>query len=126
METFIWQYHTFSTEYPEGPTMKLGNSYVYAAEPRSVDQRKFKLGFQTLKYFLNGAGQIDETAWPAMNMALLDKFYREHRMWKSFIYPHPVYGNLVCRFSAPLSVPEGNMGGGGTVKPFSIELLEQP
>lgn len=127
METFIWSMHTFATEYPEGFTLELGNAYQYAAEPRSpVDQRTFRLSFKTMKYFTNGAGQIDLTNSPIINLGLLDKFYRDHRMWKSFIYPHPVYGNVVCRFKRPLSIPQGIEGGQGAVQGFSVELIEQP
>lgn len=126
METFIWKFHTMSIEHPEGDTMTLGNSYQYAAEPRSVDQRTFKLGFKTMKYFLNASQQIDLNAWPELNMARLYNFYLEHRMWKSFIYPNPTLGNLVCRFKAPLTVPAGLEGGNGAVQSFGIELIEQP
>ena len=127
METFIWMLHTVSTEYPEGFTAKLGNSYEYAAEPTSVDQRLFKLGFKTMRYFTLADGvTIDPTKVPVVNMAALEAFYKIHRMWKTFIYPHVIYGNVNVRFHKPLVIPPGIEGGGGAVQAFTLELIEQP
>ena len=127
METFTWKYHTQSTEYPAGYTAALGNSYQYAVEPTSVDQRLFKLGFPVLVYYTQADGvTLDLTKDPATNLGLLEEFYKTHRMWKTFIYPHPVYGNVNARFSSPLKVPPGTVGGNGAVHNLGIELLEQP
>jgi len=126
METFVWSMHTQSTEYPEGFKTKLGNSYTFASEPRAIYQRIFKLKFNALKYFTYSNGTIDRTFMPALNMGALELFYQQHEMWKDFIYPHPVYGNVVAKFHRPLVVPEGVMGGGGVVQGFGLELEEQP
>lgn len=127
METFIWKYHTQSTEYPAGFSVRLGNSYEFAAEPTSVDQRLFKLKFPTMFYFTEANGvTINVTKEPDINMGALEAFYKVHRMWKTFIYPHPVYGNVNVRFRAPLVVPEGVPGGFGSLQGFGIELIEQP
>lgn len=129
METFIWKYHTQSTEYPEGVTIRLGNSYQYAPEPPSVDQRVFKLRFPTMFYFTKWVGNsevIDDTKEPELNMELLDRFYKTHRMWKTFIYPHPVYGNLEVKFGKALKIPAGIPGGDGALQGFDLELIEQP
>lgn len=127
METFIWNLHTQSTEYPEGFTAKLGNSYEFAAEPTSVDQRVFKLYFKTMRYYTLANGTtIDATQVPVINMAALEAFYKVHRMWKTFLYPHPVYGTVQVKFRKPLMIPQGIEGGGGAVQPFGLEFTEQP
>lgn len=127
METFIFKFHTQSTEYPEGFTAKLGNSYQYAAEPSSVDQRLFKLSFETMFYYTGANGvTLSALKFPEINMLVLENFYRFHRMWRSFTYPHPIYGNLVARFNKPLMVPAGVKGGQGSLQAFGLELIEQP
>lgn len=127
MATFAWPYHVFSTDYPEsGFKVQFGNSYEYAEGPTSPDQRTVTLSFTTMKYFLNSGGAVDATIQPELNMLALENFYNEHKMWKTFVYPHPVYGNMNVRFKRPLKVPPGVPGGGGAVSSFSVELIEQP
>lgn len=127
MEVFPFAYHTYSTEYPEsGNRMKFGNGYDFATEPTGPDQRIFVLSFPAMKYYELSGGGIDKTREPVVNMALLDDFYLAHKLWKSFIYPHPVYGELTVKFNKPLKIPEGIPQGDGAVKAFSIELIEQP
>lgn len=127
MEIFIFKYHTYGTEYPEGFTVKMGNSYTFASEPSAVDQRIFKLSFPTMFYYMEADGvtlKLDKM--PEINMGALEAFYNLHKQWKRFIYPSPIYGNVVCTFNKPLSVPQGIMGGNGSVQAFGLELLEHP
>lgn len=126
MATFNFPYHKQSTKYPEsGKRMQMGNSYMSAAEPSGPDQRVFMLDFATMKYFLV-AGVISPTFKPEINLAALEAFYKEHRLWKTFIYPHPVYGNVNVKFNKPLEIPKGISDGDGAVEAFSVELIEQP
>lgn len=127
MSTFTWMNHTFTTEYPEsGFRLQFGNSYLYTEGPTAPDQRVFTLSFPLLKYFLNSGGAIDATIQPTLNMKALENFYLEHKMWKTFVYPHPVHGNLNVKFNKPLKVPAGIPDGGGAVGAFSLELIEVP
>lgn len=126
METFIWNFHTVSVEYPEGFTMELGNSYFYGAEPRAPDARTFRLAFKTMKVFTTPQGAIDLNAWPEMNVMRLDAFYRAHRQWKRFIYQTSMYGTVICTFKRPLIIPAGIEGGNGAVQSFGVELIEHP
>lgn len=127
MAVFSFPYHTYSTEYPEsGYRMKFGNAYDYATEPTGPDQRIITLNFATMKFYEAPGGGIDRTREPAINMALLEDFYLEHRLWKSFTYNHPIYGAMQVKFNKPLKVPEGIQQGDGALKAFSIELIEQP
>lgn len=130
METFNFPYHTQSTEYPEsGTRVQLGGSYVFTSPPAGPDLRRFRLSFPTMVYY-TGVGHtdavpvLDLTKNPKLNMAVLEKFYRDHKLHKSFIYPHPVLGAIECKFYSPLKIPEGVVGGGGALKDFTVELYE--
>lgn len=126
MATFNFPYHSVETEYPNsGTQIKLGNSYAYTAPPEAPDQRLFKLSFPLLKYFeVNGA--IDSSVEPQINLAALELFYNLHKMSATFTYPHPVYGELACKFNKPLKIPKGIPGGGGAVPNIDVELIEVP
>lgn len=127
MAIFNFPMHKQETEYPDsGFRVTLGNSYQFAAPPSAPDQRKFTLKFALMKWFLNTENLLDRTQHPEFNLAVLDDFYNRHKTWAVFIYPHPVYGNLPCRFNKPLKIPTGIEGGNGAVVAFEIELLEQP
>ncbi len=69
-------------------------------------------------------GAPDLTFRPQLNMAVLEAFYKKHKLHKSFIYPHPVYGNTECKFYSPLKIPKGIVGGNGALKDFTVELME--
>lgn len=125
MQTFNFPYHKFRTEYPEsGNRVQLGGNYVFTAPPNGPDLRRITLSFPTMKYYLNGLNQIDLTANPQINMAVLEKFYNDHKLHKSFTYPHPIYGNMEVKFFSPLKIPDGITNGGGAIEDFEIELIE--
>lgn len=127
METFDFPYHRVSTTNPEsGTRVQLGQSYVFAAPPTSPDQRIFNLSFETMKYFTDEFGGLDENIAPQLNMLTLTRFYQEHKLHKSFLYPHPVHGTVVVKFSKPLVEPMGRPGGTGATESFEIELIEMP
>jgi hypothetical protein len=126
MATFDFPFHKFSTENPDSSfRMKLGGSYQFTAAPSSPDQRIFKLRFYALKYFMTN-GVLDKTIYPDINLARLEDFYALHKMWATFIYPHPVYGNLSVSFNKPLVIPEGVDGGDGAVQNIEVEFIERP
>lgn len=127
MAQFNFPYHTVETENPDSSVnVQFGNSYVFTTPPNAPDQRIFTLHFKAMKYFLNGAGQLDENVYPDINMFRLTKFYQEHKTWKAFEYIHPVHGPLSVRFHRPLAEPEGVQGGNGVVKEFEVTLIEIP
>lgn len=127
METFDFPYHLFSTKYPEsGNRMQLGNSYVFASEPSAPDQRTITLEFSAMKYYTGAGGVISATINPQVNMWALELFYQRHKLWKNFIYKHPVYGDMKVKFNKPIDIPAGIPGGLGATKSFSIELIEMP
>jgi len=127
METFTWMNHSFATEYPEsGFKLQFGGSYQYSEGPTSPDQRVITLSFPLMKYFVTALGVPEATTQATINMLALENFYNVHKMWKTFIYPHPVYGNMNVRFNKPLKIPPGIPDGGGAVGAFSLELIEIP
>lgn len=127
MAKFEFPYHRVETDYPEsGIQVEFGNNYVFNSKPDAPDMRTFTLSFPTMLYYLDSQGQIDKSHKPEMNMAALEDFYQQHRTWKSFTYPHPVYGDVTCRFKEPLRVPKPRKGGSGAVESFSIKLVESP
>lgn len=127
METFDFPFHITRTEYPDsGTRVQLGNSYIFTAPPQGPDQRTFILDFAAMKYFLNNQWEPDETIEPKKNMLALEKFYQRHQTHKSFLYDHPVHGQVTVRFKSPLKPPKGLPGGDGATEGFSVELLEEP
>ncbi len=105
--------------------MKFGRSWEFTTAPKGPDQVTYTLKFETMKFFMDGAGQVEDTTEPAYNIHRLDLFYQRHRMWKRFIFPLPGHGNLTVRFSKPFQY-DLTKGGEGTVDPFQLEFITQP
>lgn len=127
MSQFDFPYHKVSTDYPESSfRANLGGSYQFSAPPVAPDQRVFKLRFALLKYFSGSDGKIDNLVQPELNMGRLEAFYNAHKLHATFTYPHPVYGNVSCRFNKPLRIPEGLTSGDGAIQGIEIEFIEQP
>jgi hypothetical protein len=127
METFPPTYFIYSTRYPEsGQRIQLGNSYQFDTPPAAPDQRIFRLTLQGMCYFVDQNNEIDEVYQPGRNLAVLDKFYNDHKRAHAFIFPHPVYGNVICKFNTPLEIPPGVPGGNGLVQDPEVELIEIP
>lgn len=123
---FIWDKHRYSTAYAEGDRVELGGSYMFAAEPDGPDQRVFTLYFDTMFYFTDSSGQLDKTVRPDINFGAFEDFYKSHRLWKTFTYNHPIYGQLAVKFAKPLETPKGLANGNGALESFSIDLVEIP
>lgn len=127
MAVFPAKYFTFQTKYPNsGTRIQLGNSYMYTAPPIVPDQRIFILNLQGMTYFTNSNGTINTTTQPERNMAVLEQFYLDHKLYMTFEFAHPVYGTVTCKFNRPLEIPEGVPGGSGMLPTFEVELIEIP
>lgn len=128
MDTFNYSYHRQSTAMPQnGFRLQFGTSYVFTAKPDAPDQRVFTLFFTGMQYYLHDDGTVDGSTGAGINnVHALYTFYAAHGLWDTFIYPHPVFGNVTVKFKDPLVVPEGIVGGGGVVGDFQITLEEQP
>ena len=127
METFPSIYFTFTTRYPEtGTRLQFGNSYQFDAPPSAPDQRIFVLRLQGMAYFVDVNDNIDLNYEPGRNVAVLEQFYNNHKRAVPFLFNHPVYGSVVCKFNRPLVIPEGIAGGTGLVQNIEVELIELP
>lgn len=127
MAVFPCEYFTVQTKYPtSGTQVRLGNSYTYTAPPTAPDQRTFIVKVQGMQYFVASNGSIDTVTEPGRNMAVLEQFYNDHKMYMTFQFEHPVYGTVDCKFSRPLEIPEGVAGGTGVLPTFDIEFIEIP
>lgn len=127
METFPVTHFQFSTKYPQsGTRVQLGKSYQFDAPPKAPDQRMFVLTIMGLQYFTDSQGQLDLLVHPERNVAVLDQFYQDHKTAFPFLFNHPVYGEVTVKFSRPLEIPRGIIGGEGVVETFDVELLEIP
>ena len=125
--TFEPTFFQFDTEYPDsGVRIQFGNSYTFAAPPDAPDQRIFKIMLQGMQYFLDVDGEIDRTVKPERNMAKFEDFYLLNKLWDSWTFPHPVYGDVQVKFHKPLMIPKGIKKGGGVLPDFEIQLVEQP
>lgn len=123
---FDFPYHRVGTKYPtQGNNLKLGGSWDYSSKPNCPPQRVFTLDFKVLKYY-GEAGSLDLISDKEINLGVLEAFYNEHQLYKKFIYPHPVYGELLVKFQRPLEVPMGIAGGGGAIGGVVVVLVEQP
>lgn len=99
---------------------------MYTSPPVAADQRTFIVKVQGMQYFLTDLNAIDLSESPGRNMAVLEAFYNEHKMYLNFDFTHPVYGLVVCKFSTPLEIPDGISGGNGILPTFDLELIEIP
>lgn len=127
-QTFDFPYHVPRTSYPEDQTVRFGGGYTFATKPDEKMERTFTLSFTAMKYYFdqNTNRWDDYTTNSNNNAHALEKFYIDHRMYKRFIYPHDVLGNIVVRFKKPLEMPQGVMGGTGVLPPFEVQLVEHP
>ena len=126
METFPSPYFTIGEDYPDGANkVKFGRGWEFAAEPLGPDQVEFILRFRGMWFFTDAEGDVDLTRDVAINMAVLDAFYRTHRTYKPFLFNHPSRGQVTVRFKDPLRwrlVEDGK----GLVEAFEIKLMLLP
>ena len=126
MEIFDFPLFTWSVKYPESSTkVKFGRAYEFATKPKGPDQVIYTLHFKTMKFFLDGSGDVSTTIQPKINIARLEAFYNTHRLYEKFTLPIPGKGNLTVRFGKPLDY-KVTEGGQGTVDPFTLECVLQP
>lgn len=110
MKVFNFPYHTFSTNRADTPP-NIGN---LSFNPRAGKTRIFTLRFNGMVY-----EGMEEN-----NILELEKFYREHRFHKSFVYYNPKHGPIVCRFAAPFTIVESRVNSTGITETVEIKLVE--
>lgn len=118
--------HKVSTEYQSNNfSMTMGGGYSFDTDGSFPPLRIFNLKFTGFRYYVNSDGEVDaEINKDINNMKALEDFYRDHLTHKTFIYNHPVYGDVKVRFKDPLNIPEGITGAGGVLESFDVKLKE--
>ena len=133
METFSFEFFVPTHEYPENNQISFGGGYSFASKPDLPVQRTFKLKSEGLFWYRQGSN-FSRLNLPTKNILCLNDFYEAHLMWKRFILPHEVFGNLVVRFSSPFSMPSTRPGIPSVksgfeeylTEPFELRMIEQP
>jgi hypothetical protein len=128
METFEFPCHESTWTYPKGTSFKFGGGYEFSVEAQAPLQRTFTLTFRAMVWERNPTTNVfDPAIRPETNILALIQFYEAHRTHKAFIYPHDVYGDIVCKFSseANFQTPKAAKGSGATDS-FEVVLVEQP
>ena len=125
--SFNFPFHEVTTKYPaNSPAIQFGNSYIFTSKPIGPPQRMFQLTFPALFHYPNADGSMNRAINPLFNADVLDDFYQTVQTWGNFLYIHPRYGQLVCKFSKPLELPKSEGGEAGALKNVQIELVEVP
>lgn len=124
---FTFPYHTVETEYAElSVSGTTGTSYKVTAPIRAPSIRSFTLNFPTMLILTDLEGNLSPLPSSELNLLALERFYQTNRMARPFVYNHPLFGWTRCRFAEPLKIPQGIVGGGGSVEGFSVKLMEEP
>jgi hypothetical protein len=128
MDIFPFVSFLFSDKQPvDSFSLSFGGAYTFTAAPDAPPQRTFTLYLAGFKYYVNTDGSLDLTTNATVNnLGALVAFYNLERMYKTFTFPHPVWGNINCKFAQPLEVPKGFPGGDGMVEAFNLVLIEDP
>lgn len=101
------------------------NGWDFSAKPKVPYRREFKTTLYGMRWYLNGAGTaLDVATDPTHNIGRLLQFYRDHRMWDSFLINHEYLGQIRVRFNKPVSPPEGLPDAGGRLDGLEVILLE--
>lgn len=100
------------------------NGWQFSARPTTPYQRRFKVRLNSMQWYENEDGTFDKVTNYDNNARALEAFYEEHEMWKPFTFVHQHYGNLTCRFAAPVVVPAGEQNGGGFIKAVEVMLIQ--
>ena len=126
LDRFIWMQHNFSTKYIEPYTyIQMNDNQGMTLKTENRPYRSFELSFPLLHLKdSTTAGKSWLDSHPELDFGALRSFYLAKGLHRKFIYPHPVYGDMVVRFAKALSMPKKNIEGTGTVQPFTLALVE--
>lgn len=127
-ERFIWENHNFGTKYVEPFThaiVGLEGTQSFVPYTAKKPVRNLSLDFPLLLLHDAEKAKLSGINYrPELDFNKLKEFYIRHKSFKSFIYEHPVYGDMLVRFSKPLVLPKKMSGGQGVVEGFTLELQE--
>jgi hypothetical protein len=110
---------------PEEQTVTSMNGWDFSAKPKVPYRREFAVKLYGLIWYLNATGAyLDEATDTKHNVGKLLKFYRDHRMWDSFLINHEYLGQIRVRFNKPLRIPAGIPNAGGKLDELEVSLIE--
>lgn len=126
MERFNFPYHVAEIETAENSSvLELKGGFTFASKPAGPFIKTFTLSFSTLKFFEAPDGTPSVTEDPKVNMMTLYQFYLTHGLWKTFIYPSPIFGDTEVKFLKPVKIPRVTGNQGATLN-VEVVLKEQP
>lgn len=127
-DAFPFVNHTPTHAYPKGDSFQFGGGYEFAAAPLLPIQKRFKLHFKALKWYVNDSGTPVNNIDIPNNALAFDEFYRAHLTHIAFNYTHEVFGTILVKFSSdsPFEMPRTLEGGMGVTDEFDVTLVEQP
>lgn len=110
---------------PDDQQIQTMNGWDFASKPKIPYRRKFKTKLFGMVWYMNTLGTaLDITTDLKHNAGKLLEFYRNHRLWDSFLINHEYLGQIRVRFSKPVIIPEAKPDTGGHIDEFEIELIE--
>lgn len=119
--------HSANDTYPKNTVdVRFGGGYQYSSYPTGPDQIVINCAFQSMKFYLDGSGNVTSATSPRSNMRALQEFYERNGTHKTFLYPHPVRGYIFAKFESPLQCPKLIKGGNGWTESFELRLILQP
>lgn len=129
MERFNFPFHGNPSKTPEDRSIniELRGGFRFTTKPIDPIIRVFTLTFPAMGYYTlpDGTPDTQGTIEPQHNIAALERFYERHGTWKTFIYPHPFWGDTNVRFNAPFTTPVVT-GNQGKVLNIEVVLREHP
>lgn len=100
------------------------NGWTFTSKPTTPHVHRFTVKLYGLKWILNSDNTFNTVAQPTLNARMLEQFYDRHETWQSFYWTHPHHGLRLVRFASPVTIPEGQVNGGGKVDPLEITFIE--
>lgn len=109
----------------EEPSVMSMNGWAFAPRPKTPYAPSFKVTLYGLRWKLNTEGNsIDQLAFPLMNAGRLRAFYILNRLNGVFAFNHEYLGNILCRFSKPVTIPAAEPNSAGLIKPLEVTLIQ--
>lgn len=110
---------------PTTQSIILGNGYSAVFKGSAPEMKEWSLKFKGYKWYLNSDGTLDlQTNKKVNNFGWLLDFFMRHELYTPFIYPDPIYGDKLVRFSSILDENEVYSGSDGVLEPFELRLVE--
>lgn len=98
------------------------NGWDFSVRPVLPYRRSFVVTLYGLRWSL-GIGTLDLSGNHGNNAGRLLKFYRDHRLYKSFLLNHEYLGPIECRFMQPVNIEPALVNSGGLIEALDISMV---